>query len=1399
MNAHVPFDRTHAHASRAVTVNSTDASNSAQTAAHNRSPLPNELTQQAQQILQLWKLMDFTTVESLPTKSGLQTFERKLNDFQGFDVRRYSAEHVTEAQSANNGTLQAAGDSQTPFQIPRKAKRSRVDYSFRIPLFGADYAPRDSLSQLILTRTALDETEVLTTCHVLLGSVAREACIRAFSLACCGSMAPLNDERRPEPDTTTLVPLLEFDIDREGKRVPETTKLSPLIALLDRLVHSGEDAGSQKLLDDLLESLSKRIEDYAIDDQRISADSLTTSDLVQNLRRVLAFDGLSRTFDLLREAAATMSRGDTKPSHQYSAQEVDLPAKDATNPKVPVNFEAYVSLTIFKDEETAKLAQEEPAGLMGPFYNADLEMVEDALSDASADRESANRLANITRCIRSATLEPPASRLDVLTGNSDALERFYADALGPKSIPLGRWPSRFDPALMQQVAINLTLRNVASKKVSLPDGIDIPNYFSVNGPPGTGKTTMLKDVIAGCVVEKARVLASYTNPDEAFKQVHLRKLKGTGLDPSWTFVNSFWRLRDEAAEASNYSILVASSNNAAVENISKELPELDGLLGGLDDEDEAMCEVRDLFVAGAKDPTAFFSGWAQKLHDKQQDDGRIATTSKKNDGAPTTSSAPKVRKRWGTSAMSRDKNDDHKPPTPSDVWGLVSVPLGKMANIRSFVHAALMDMGWNHGIAQEQASRNYEVARHKFLSQYDHVSNLLKELERVAEADSGANLARAWEQLDVKVGEPCRAINGTHELVELLAQGFGFGKACEDDAAEEAKKREQLAVMWTYRTLNRERERLFAYAMNLTCRFVQASKHAQHNLRLLGAMWGASLKRSRDDDQPVRISFSDIDRDVAMPSLLQTLSLAVPVVSTTFASAGRMLAHVHVPETYGLLIIDEAGQAVPSQAVGSLFRARRALVVGDPKQIEPVVTEESKLISQVFPSALRRSARDTDSVQSYVDTLNPIGSTLGALPSEEFGDPLWMGSPLLVHRRCISPMFDISNCISYEGAMLMQTLAPKPSTTRSFCLPTSFWLEVEGHERGNKDHYVNAQAQAIIPFVAEAFQRTASTASTETTAPNAAPTKPSLFLISPFTSVVHGLKHDLALQLKKRLTDNEVAHMDIDDWCRTCIGTVHTFQGKEANEVFLVLGCDDKAKGAVRWVKPNIVNVAATRAKYRFCTVGSIDVWQPNKSVKTLMELLGSWLATQAALHEGELAALDGSELKQMGYPPREDLPRDMFERPSFTDDETWYFVKPPSASKQATSCHVVGETTNEVTRKTRKSSEKAPEARHAPAPSTESSYYIDVPEKGSLDDEWLSATLTIKYFREREGVNPGAISTARALNQHLRETGMLDSDGNPTPSGLAAGIRIGRRSKSLKFLVYGTQARAWIKELLVG
>ena len=46
--------------------------------------------------------------------------------------------------------------------------------------------------------------------------------------------------------------------------------------------------------------------------------------------------------------------------------------------------------------------------------------------------------------------------------------------------------------------------------------------------------------------------------------------------------------------------------------------------------------------------------------------------------------------------------------------------------------------------------------------------------------------------------------------------------------------------------------------------------------------------------------------------------------------------------------------------------------------------------------------------------------------------------------------------------------------------------------------------------------------------------------------------------------------------------------------MLFVLGCSANSIGAINWVvkKPNILNVAFTRAKYRIAFIGDLDIWK---------------------------------------------------------------------------------------------------------------------------------------------------------------------------------------------------------------
>ncbi|MDA1476973.1 AAA domain-containing protein [Bacillus changyiensis] len=95
---------------------------------------------------------------------------------------------------------------------------------------------------------------------------------------------------------------------------------------------------------------------------------------------------------------------------------------------------------------------------------------------------------------------------------------------------------------------------------------------------------------------------------------------------------------------------------------------------------------------------------------------------------------------------------------------------------------------------------------------------------------------------------------------------------------------------------------------------------------------------------------------------------------------------------------------------------------------------------------------------------------------------------------------------------------------------------------------------------------------------------PKIYIISPFTAVKDGLKK----VLKERLKNMNIPTEILNNWLKNSVGTVHTFQGKEADIVYFVTGTDENSNGAANWScsKPNLINVAVTRAKKEFYVVG---------------------------------------------------------------------------------------------------------------------------------------------------------------------------------------------------------------------
>jgi hypothetical protein len=767
---------------------------------------------------------------------------------------------------------------------------------------------------------------------------------------------------------------------------------------------------------------------------------------------------------------------------------------------------------------------------------------------------------------------------------------YVLGSCGPDLIPPGRWVAATDHplAFSQQFAVNRIMRD---------HGDGRPGLFAVNGPPGTGKTTMLRDVVAAIVVQRAVKLAGLPSPKDAFTGESL-----TWQTPSWP--HRIYLLRPELA---GDEIVVASSNNAAVENVTSEIPGPDGVA---DQWRQAAAEV-DYFTTTARKVTGQ-GAWAllAAVLGNSGNRGAFVTNfwfggNRKNERERTRAGLLDVLKTAQAPQWHRAVGDFRRALAEVQSLGTersaVSAHIGQLQQHRDARAAAaavhleaaarraqaearrpgLADA--NDAAARRQGQANASATAYQYTRPGLFASRTRKrgwnegqvDLAReVRQAAADAAAARdALAALDREIAAARRAEQQAGEaLGQADAVAQGAERAIEDarlrwgdrvpDGPEYAETEQQeliekreLSAPWADEEFSRARTRLFLAALALHKAFILNA--GPRLFRNLNAMMDILDGKGRPKDR------------AAILAAWQTLFLVVPVVSTTFASAGRMFTGLG-RESLGWLLVDEAGQAAPQNTAGALWRCQRAVIVGDPLQLEPVVTlpwgGQRALLEEFNIAPVWAPSRS--SAQQLADRLAIAGTSLPG----PVGEDVWVGAPLRVHRRCDRPMFEVSNTIAYNGLMVFGTpVDRKPFYARNA------WIDVRSSIGG--DNWIQAEGDQLRKVLAGLRD-------------NGGVQAEQVRVISPYRVVAEKCR---AIFLD---AFPGTGHDDLDQW----IGTVHKMQGREADAVILVLGGDPGKPGSRRFARetPNLLNVAVTRAKRRLYVIGNQETWGRERYFSTL-------------------------------------------------------------------------------------------------------------------------------------------------------------------------------------------------------
>lgn len=863
--------------------------------------------------------------------------------------------------------------------------------------------------------------------------------------------------------------------------------------------------------------------------------------------------------------------------------------------------------------------------LLNSFYLEDLTKASELIADNGAGLGLQRYLGR----------SRPVDRVDVLSPAS-RIEPFVTPALMPQA----RWPSAggHPLVLLQQAAVN-------AARAGLGDGAGI---MGVNGPPGTGKTTLLRDVVVGCVLDRATAMAGFENPQDAFSTTGEKLAFGSN-----SFLQ-FYRLHDSLK---GHEIVVASSNNKAVENVSKELPLKEA--NGRYDEMAYFRTISDLIAnsrqvddseAGTEGNAAPVETWglvaavlgnAKNRGAFQQafwwhGDGGFQTYLKAARGInvlrdirdertgevigqeipsvvthekPAASPADAMLA-WqharaeflsqkqavdaeleAIDGMRRDllacrdalvelrhlkalrPSLDHEVLAAQQTVEMIRAEQ-EVAQVRLDHDRSMLDSHLTgrpgffarlFGTASWQA---WNTERQRLSDAFEHAGREIQIAgEKMQAARSEWNKATSeLQRLDARIGQKQGAVTELQVKAARARKRLG-ARVIDDLFLQQHHEAIHLTAPWLPDDVHRMREDLFAASLALHKAFIDASANRlQHNLGLLMSGMTAG-------------AFQSPAHRRLLPDLWTSLFMVIPSVSTTFASVASMFGDLP-PQSLGWLLIDEAGQAMPQAAVGAIMRARRTIVVGDPMQVPPVVALPSKLNSEIckfFDIDQDAWSAPTASTQTVADSASWFRSSFAT----EHGDRE-VGLPLLVHRRCQNPMFDVSNTIAYARQMVHAVGARQPGPIGTV-LGRSRWIDIQGHA---ETKWCAAEGEVVIRL----FQALA----------RAGIRSPDIFVITPFKVV----EQEMRRRLEREVELLRFLGVKVNEWPRDRVGTIHTFQGREADTVILLLGAPNASQHRARqWAAspPNIINVAVSRAKQNLYVVGSEQAWG---SAGTSMQVL---------------------------------------------------------------------------------------------------------------------------------------------------------------------------------------------------
>ncbi|HBC9284873.1 TPA: ATP-binding protein, partial [Escherichia coli] len=292
-----------------------------------------------------------------------------------------------------------------------------------------------------------------------------------------------------------------------------------------------------------------------------------------------------------------------------------------------------------------------------------------------------------------------------------------------------------------------------------------------------------------------------------------------------------------------------------------------------------------------------------------------------------------------------------------------------------------------------------------------------------------------------------------------------------------------------------------------------------------------------------------------------------------------------------LLIVDEAGQVLPEVAAASFALAKKALVIGDTEQIPPIWNIAPAIdVGNMLAEKILSGSTQEEITEKYtaIADLGKSAASGSVMKIAQFAsryqyDPeLARGMYLYEHRRCFDNIIGYCNTLCYHGKLL-----PKRGREESNLMPAMGYLHIDGKGElaSSGSRYNLLEAETIAAWLAENQQNIE--------AHYGKSLHEVVGIVTPFSAQVSTIKQALGKQgISTGANEKSLT-----------VGTVHSLQGAERAIVIFSPVYSKHEDGGFIDSDNSMLNVAVSRAKDSFLVFGDMDLFeiQPPSSPRGLL------------------------------------------------------------------------------------------------------------------------------------------------------------------------------------------------------